>query len=198
MICARIPSAARTPFAFRAPSAAAARFVSDEGGAMTVDWVVLTAALTGLGLLGIVLFEAPLQRLLGVVQGEISAEDDLAQSVEYTAYDPDAWEGLITDTWETWGDYDDEDEHNGCNGLSVAAGVGGLSLGIGVGTCGGSASEEEGVLNEAEIEAAMNALLTDDQYAVKIGHEDEYAALQMTLEANGGSLPDGWPDWRDF
>ena len=38
----------------------------------------------------------------------------------------------------------------------------------------------------------------NDEYRVIIGSEDSYAAIQMVLEGNGDSVPEGWPDYRYF
>lgn len=49
-------------------------FLSDESGAVTVDWVVLTAALVGLGLAVISVVSTGLEDLSGDIQGQLQAD----------------------------------------------------------------------------------------------------------------------------
>lgn len=49
-------------------------FLSDESGAVTVDWVVLTAALVGLGLAVISVVSTGLEDLSGDIQGQLEAD----------------------------------------------------------------------------------------------------------------------------
>lgn len=46
-------------------------FLNDESGAVTVDWVVLTAALVGLGLAVISVVSTGLEDLSGDIQGQL-------------------------------------------------------------------------------------------------------------------------------
>jgi len=49
-------------------------FLSDESGAVTVDWVVLTAALVGLGLAVISVVSTGLEDLSGDIQDQLEAD----------------------------------------------------------------------------------------------------------------------------
>lgn len=49
-------------------------FLSDDSGAVTVDWVVLTAALVGLGLAVISVVSSGLEDLSGDIQGQLQAD----------------------------------------------------------------------------------------------------------------------------
>lgn len=49
-------------------------FLSDESGAVTVDWVVLTAALVGLGLAVISVVSGGLEDLSGDIAGQLEAD----------------------------------------------------------------------------------------------------------------------------
>ncbi|KPA21346.1 hypothetical protein shim_20480 [Shimia sp. SK013] len=52
-------------------------FRKDEAGAVTVDWVVLTAAVVGLAIAAYSAIETNTQSLANAAAGAISAEDDL-------------------------------------------------------------------------------------------------------------------------
>jgi Flp pilus assembly pilin Flp len=49
------------------------RFTKDEDGAVTVDWVVLTAAVVGLGLAVMLAIEPAITGLSGNIAGSITA-----------------------------------------------------------------------------------------------------------------------------
>jgi Flp pilus assembly pilin Flp len=49
-------------------------FRNDEDGAVTVDWVVLTAALVGLGIAVLAAVSTGLEDLSGDIQGELTAD----------------------------------------------------------------------------------------------------------------------------
>ncbi|MDA8747625.1 hypothetical protein N9M66_05390 [Litoreibacter sp.] len=49
-------------------------FVADESGAVTVDWVVLTAAIVGLGIAVMASVSDGLQNLSGDISGQLSAQ----------------------------------------------------------------------------------------------------------------------------
>ncbi len=49
-------------------------FLSDDSGAVTVDWVVLTAALVGLGLAVISVVSTGLEDLSGDIKGQLEAD----------------------------------------------------------------------------------------------------------------------------
>ncbi|MGI3187026.1 pilus assembly protein [Nioella aestuarii] len=49
-------------------------FLSEESGAVTVDWVVLTAALVGLGLAVISVVSSGLENLSGDIRGQLEAD----------------------------------------------------------------------------------------------------------------------------
>lgn len=49
-------------------------FLSEESGAVTVDWVVLTAALVGLGLAVISVVSTGLEDLSGDIQGQLESD----------------------------------------------------------------------------------------------------------------------------
>lgn len=50
------------------------QFLSDESGAVTVDWVVLTAALVGLGLAVISVISSGLEDLSGDIGTQLEAD----------------------------------------------------------------------------------------------------------------------------
>jgi Flp pilus assembly pilin Flp len=52
------------------------RFSKDEDGAVTVDWVVLTAAIVGLGLIVMAAIRPAIQGLSGSIATEIGEADD--------------------------------------------------------------------------------------------------------------------------
>ena len=52
-------------------------FRKDEAGAVTVDWVVLTAAVVGLAIAAYSAIESNTQNLADSAAGAIAAEDDL-------------------------------------------------------------------------------------------------------------------------
>ena len=49
-------------------------FRNDEDGAVTVDWVVLTAALVGLGIAVLAAVSTGLEDLSGDIEGELTAD----------------------------------------------------------------------------------------------------------------------------
>ena len=50
-------------------------FIASESGAVTVDWVVLTAALVGLGLAVMAVVTTGIEDLTGEIQAELAAAD---------------------------------------------------------------------------------------------------------------------------
>ncbi|WP_395543474.1 Flp family type IVb pilin [Neotabrizicola sp. sgz301269] len=52
------------------------RFQKDEDGAVTVDWVVLTAAIVGLGLIVMAAIQPAIKNLSSSIATEIEAADD--------------------------------------------------------------------------------------------------------------------------
>ncbi len=52
------------------------RFQKDEDGAVTVDWVVLTAAIVGLGLIVMAAIRPAISNLSQSIADEIEAADD--------------------------------------------------------------------------------------------------------------------------
>jgi len=52
------------------------RFQKDEDGAVTVDWVVLTAAIVGLGLIVMGAIQPAISNLSTSIANEIEAADD--------------------------------------------------------------------------------------------------------------------------
>jgi Flp pilus assembly pilin Flp len=50
-------------------------FTSDEAGAVTVDWVVLTAAIVGLGMVVMTTVGGGVQTLAGKVKTDVSARN---------------------------------------------------------------------------------------------------------------------------
>ncbi|GAB1362498.1 hypothetical protein MASR1M32_17340 [Rhodobacter sp.] len=52
------------------------RFAKDEDGAVTVDWVVLTAAIVGLGLIVMAAIKPAISNLSTSIAAEIEAADD--------------------------------------------------------------------------------------------------------------------------
>ena len=55
-------------------SALIKNFASDESGAVTVDWVVLTAAIVGLGLAVMIVVSRGLENLSGDIDTQLSAQ----------------------------------------------------------------------------------------------------------------------------
>jgi hypothetical protein len=49
-------------------------FLTDDGGAVTVDWVVLTAGLVGLGLAGMAVVSAGVEDLSGDMRGQMEGQ----------------------------------------------------------------------------------------------------------------------------
>ena len=87
-------------------------FLNDEAGAVTVDWVVLTAAIVGLGLAVMAVVSGGVENLSGDVAGELAEVEPgdnffagLAASagIDWSAYSPVAG----THGTDTWG-YDSE------------------------------------------------------------------------------------------
>jgi len=52
------------------------RFQKDEDGAVTVDWVVLTAAVVGLGLIVMAAIKPAISSLSASIAAEIASADD--------------------------------------------------------------------------------------------------------------------------
>ena len=52
------------------------RFQKDEDGAVTVDWVVLTAAVVGLGLIVMAAIKPAISNLSASIAAEIESADD--------------------------------------------------------------------------------------------------------------------------
>jgi Flp pilus assembly pilin Flp len=48
-------------------------FKNDESGAVTVDWVVLTAAIVGLGLVVMTTLQEPIQNTTDAIVGDLEA-----------------------------------------------------------------------------------------------------------------------------
>ena len=57
------------------------RFVRDEEGAVTVDWVVLTAAIVGLGLAVIVAIAGGVNDVVTAVETDLNQADNFAETV---------------------------------------------------------------------------------------------------------------------
>jgi len=51
-----------------------ANFLNDESGAVTVDWVVLTAAIVGLGIAVLAAVSSGVQNLSGDIQTQLSGQ----------------------------------------------------------------------------------------------------------------------------
>ena len=56
------------------------RFQKDEDGAVTVDWVVLTAAIVGLGLIVMSAVRPSIENLAGDIAGEVNAAGTAMQN----------------------------------------------------------------------------------------------------------------------
>jgi Flp pilus assembly pilin Flp len=56
-------------------------FSKDEDGAVTVDWVVLTAAVVGLGIAGVSTVNTGITGLAGNISGDLSASGTGAQGL---------------------------------------------------------------------------------------------------------------------
>lgn len=56
-------------------------FYADEDGAVTVDWVVLTAAVVGLGIAGVYAVKGGVESLAGKIETGLKA-DDIVGSTE--------------------------------------------------------------------------------------------------------------------
>jgi Flp pilus assembly pilin Flp len=61
------------------------KFHNDESGAVTVDWVVLTAAIVGLGIAVIIAVGPGVEQLAANISNSVGGTD-----VGYTATNPDA------------------------------------------------------------------------------------------------------------
>ncbi|MEM7076207.1 MAG: hypothetical protein AAGA28_14210 [Pseudomonadota bacterium] len=48
-------------------------FAKDEDGAVTVDWVVLTAAVVGLGIAGVTTVQGGVSSLAGTISSDVAA-----------------------------------------------------------------------------------------------------------------------------
>lgn len=57
------------------------RFVRDEDGAVTVDWVVLTAAIVGLGIAVIAVVAGSIGDVTAAIEADINAADSFDQTV---------------------------------------------------------------------------------------------------------------------
>lgn len=60
-------------------------FVKDEDGAVTVDWVVLTAAIVGLGIAGVATVKEGVDGLSGRISAGVSAVDVNGDTAEEEA-----------------------------------------------------------------------------------------------------------------
>ena len=54
-------------------------FITDESGAVTVDWVVLTAAVVGLAIAAYGTIEGSATTLIGAAAGAVDGEDDFGE-----------------------------------------------------------------------------------------------------------------------
>ena len=74
-----------------------------EDGAITVDYVVLSAAVIGLGIAMHAVLDDPLAEVAGAVEGELSETDTTDEAGGYRPFDPTTWESLLATTRESWG-----------------------------------------------------------------------------------------------
>jgi hypothetical protein len=72
-------------------------FLSDETGAVTVDWVVLTAALVGLGLAVMAVISSGLEDLSGDVSDVLERDDIIQVSFAsgYSAFYPETYDAIV-------------------------------------------------------------------------------------------------------
>ncbi|MBL4626663.1 MAG: hypothetical protein JKY00_01240 [Roseicyclus sp.] len=70
-------------------------FFSDESGAVTVDWVVLTAALAGLGLLTLVVVSGGVAALSGEIETQLSDQEIVTEFSDPAAATT-PWNGMST------------------------------------------------------------------------------------------------------
>lgn len=57
------------------------RFVNEESGAITVDWVVLTAAIVGLGLALVVAIGASISDVSGALEVDLNSAESFSERV---------------------------------------------------------------------------------------------------------------------
>ena len=201
-----------------------------EGGAVTVDYVVLSAAVLGLGIAMHAVLNDPLAEVAGAVEGELSETDTTDEAGEYRPFDPEGWEMMLAFTRESYGAGSDLigasvtvfAPHSDPDRVYVNLGTDDwylydgdpyaeFDLGLLVETDGSPADYASGeemaftlggagtdVATQGEVHDAMRNFLTEDEYSVLVGAEDQYAALQIVMEESGYDLPDGWPDFRSF
>jgi len=140
-------------------------FLGDESGAVTVDFIVLSAAVVGLGSSVLLstggqmtgLGDRVSEYLIEMADGSIltiAANDSSGWS--YLPFWPPKWDTRISEMRK---------EYSGAPDGKLISGM-------------------EGQLGK--------------NGQVRAGQQDEYAAYQIVLEENGGTLPDGMPDMRDF
>lgn len=163
------PSPTPPPRLARARAAVRRHGLRDERGAVTVDYTVLTAAVCGLGLAMTGLLNPQMRDFMLGIQGEVQETRTTAGGA-YRPFDPDGWQART-------------DRITGRYGRPPAPEEG---------------PDERAPFDRDAVVTAMRALLTDDEYAVLIGQEDEYAALQAVLESENEGLPAGWPDYNSF
>jgi Flp pilus assembly pilin Flp len=137
----------------------AANFIDDESGAVTVDWVVLTATIVGLGIAVTGVVSGGMADLSGDIDTQLSGqliETAFVSAWSYAPQNQEKWEDRMAGMRDNY-----------------------------------SGKPADDILER------MNEQLADID-TVRDGQQDEYAAYQIVLEENGGSVPDEWPDMRDF
>ena len=147
-------------------------FWTDQDGAVTVDWVVLSAAVVGLGIASIAAVRSGVADLGGEIASSLSGAtvaalgelgDAAAAAWSYTPLNDRKWSVRLTDMRATMAGATTSDYTAAFDNL--------LQMTVDMGGAPGT---------------------------VDYGLRDEYAAIQIVMEENGITLPDGYPDMRSF
>lgn len=135
-------------------------FLNNESGAVTVDWVVLTAAVTGMGLAVIGVVSPGLQDVANDIQTSLTQDTIIQASFGQLQYIPND-----SGTFSLWRD----------TGMSW---------------------------DSAQIQAELTSMGGDTgetfETSSSFAERDQYAGLQYALEAQGGTIPVGHADARNF
>lgn len=141
------------------------KFLREESGAVTVDFIVMTSAVVGIGA-SVVLSSGAQMTALGDRVSDYLVELADGSVITISANDTTGWSYLPF--WPAKWDVRISDMRK----------------------------EYSGAPNEKLIDGMKNQLGKNGE--VRAGQQDEYAAYQIVLEENGGTLPKGMPDMRDF
>ena len=90
------------------------KFTSDESGAITVDWVVLTASIVGIAIAVLLVISGGLSSASSGVDGQLSDTDSVSDTISgiVASAEPEAWDGTgLPDNVSQFPEVQDEGDH---------------------------------------------------------------------------------------